>query len=303
MQVNRYLPPNKRATIIKEKVICKDDMVLFPSLNNSKKEVQSARDDELSGWSNIVKPMDDIENDDNGNAILSSSFYDNLELEYDNYNNYINRKSAVAFEKMLTMDVVYKSQPIYSSFIYWFNDMMDNGILPEFYKSSYIFTVNIQRVKSYILHWLFTIYTMPYNAVGVEFPINMWIKENKTIRRPEDIAAYTELLNDNFWRHIFNKWGLDESIFFGDSKQAFIMQNDFPYILYSLLDLTCSKITDEITHDISLNEEHDARRIVFNSRFRNGLDDADEFNTIIKTGVQSDVNRDNLRGDRCHDIW
>ena len=126
MQVNRYLPPNKRATIIKEKVICKDDMVLFPSLNNSKKEVQSARDDELSGWSNIVKPMDDIENDDNGNAILSSSFYDNLELEYDNYNNYINRKSAVAFEKMLTMDVVYKSQPIYSSFIYWFNDMMDN---------------------------------------------------------------------------------------------------------------------------------------------------------------------------------
>lgn len=313
MEKNKYVPPNIRKTIKKNVQIDVNNDAQFPSLSapvtikniewgTNKNKVEEEYTDFQLELNDALKtkwlPINLINSDENENENE-----DNMYREEDLLSvKYIDITNRLGFEKMLKGYVECVNQRTGGSFVEWFETLFHDIIIPDFTQNGYMFTHNIVKIKSKILHWLYRIESMSINALGVNFPVNIWIIPNKKLRRNRDIERYLEIFPTEYWESIYNRWKLDSHWMFNrEHKRGIIVCDDLPFYMYSLLDLAISYQTQEIDDEIKAEEEAEAYSIIFNSRYRNNLYNADDFNELLKRN--DTINREELRGDRKHDIW
>jgi hypothetical protein len=322
----KYLPPNRRfqeppQSRYKQqskKIINVDttDVNSFPTLCGKEDANTVAKN--VIGWNNILNKQDSIIDDEDNNTELSVPIKkwitvadidenkntdiidDNIYL-FNNCEKRYERHMSKRFELFLYSEVIITYQNDECLLIEWFEDFIDNAILPIFNKIGYIFHKNAKKLKTHILHWLFMINELPSTAIGLNFPINPWIIPNRKLRRKEDYNRYCELFPDTFWEQLYYKWSLEDSwIFDRNKKKGQIVCTDFPFLLYSLIDLNNSDITIQIDAEIKEQEESDAYNMVFNP---NAFISPEDYNESVKKVIASSEKDDNLRGDRRHDLW
>ncbi len=294
-----YLPPSKRNIINKKNVTVDiNNDQLFPALSmTTTNKLQN-----VISWNKL----NDIDNndstsitDDNNTEIYKMSNKEFFKTAFNSMEQLYNYRRSNEFDEFIRIPIDCRNGDTYDTLCDWIDSMFEY-IFKAFYKYGYVFGISEKKVKSTVLHWLFTIHTMSSYTVNVEFTKNSWIIQGKKLRRSEDICAYNELFPEEFWKSIYAQWGSEDMWFINllDSRGK-ISYNDLPYILYSKLDLNASEITEEITRQLDTLDEKEAAHIVFDARYRNNLEYADEFNDIIRSSGEAD----NLRGDRRHDIW
>ncbi len=293
-----YLPPSKRNIINKKNVVDITSEQLFPSLsmtttNKLKNVISWNKLNDIDNDDSTSITDDDTETYKMSNKEFFKTAFNSMERLY-------NYRRSIAFDEFIRIPIDCRNGDSYDTLCDWIDSMFEY-IFKAFYKHGYVFSMSEKKVKSTVLHWLFTIHTMSPHAVNVEFAKNPWIIPGKKLRRSEDISAFNDLFPEEFWKCIYMQWGSEDIWFFNllDSRGK-ISYNDLPYILYSKLDLNASDITEEITRQLDALDEKEAAHIVFDARYRNNLEYADELNDIMRGGSGE---ADNLRGDRRHDIW
>lgn len=313
MEKIKYVPPNARKTIKKTVQIDVGNEQQFPSLSSSvvvknaewginKNVIEDEYSDFQLELNDALKskwmPMNLINHND------TDEEYE--EYEYDVKQlfsvRYIDVNNRLKFEEMLKKYVECNYQRTYGRFIDWFEALFHDIIIPDFSTNGYMFTHNIVHIKSKILHWIYRIHNMSATAISVKFPVNLWIIPNKKLRREKDLERFLEIFPTEYWESIYTRWKLDSHWMFDrEDKRGRIICDDLPFFMYSLLDLAISSQTEIIDTEIAEEEEAEAYSIIFNARYRNNLENSDEFNDILKRN--DTVNRDALRGDRKHDLW
>lgn len=310
MEKIKYVPPNQRKNIKKTVQIDVSNEQQFPSLSTSvvikNKEwgINKSVDEEectdfqlelndalKTSWMpiNLINDEDEeYECDIDINQLFSVRF--------------MNINNKLGFEKMLNMYVECNYQRTFGRFIDWFEALFHDIIIPDFTQNGYMFTHNIVKIKSKILHWIYTIHKMGPTVVDIRFPVNLWIIPNKKLRRERDLERFLEIFPNEYWESLYNRWALESHWMFNrEDKRGRIICDDLPFFMYSLLDLTISYQTGIIDSEIAEEEEAEAYNIIFNSHYRNNLENSDEFNDILKKN--DTINRESLRGDRKHDLW
>jgi hypothetical protein len=311
MEKNKYVPPNIRKTIKKTVQLDTNNEEHFPSLSASvvvknkewgtnKINEEETMDEFQLELKNALKnkwmPMNIENNSENEDEEYT---YDEKELFSVKFANVINR---LGFEKMLKAYVECPYKKSYGRFIDWFEALFHDIIIPDLTSQGYMFTHNIIKIKSKILHWIYAIDKMGPTAVSVNFPINLWIVPNKKLRRERDLERFLEIFPTEYWEGIYEQYRLESHWMFNrDNNRGKLICDDLPFYMYSLLDLSISSQTEIIDAEIAEEEEAEAYSIIFNSRYRNNLENADELNDILRR--TDTVNREELRGDRKHDLW
>lgn len=307
MDKKKYMPPNMRTTLKKTVHIDTTNETQFPSLSgrivvtNKEWGVNKISNDDTQFQMDIHKalkykwtPMNIINIEDEDEDEI-----DSVPLFSINLNNITHR---IQFDKMLQRDVECVNNNMRGRFIDWFEALFHDIIIPDLTKNGYMFISNIVKIKSTILQWMYKIDIMSPTAIDVKFPNNPWIIPNKKLRREKDLEHFLEIFSNEYWNNIYNAWELDSHWMFNNyDRRGRVISEALPFFMYSLLDLQISSTTKDIDDEIASEEEAEAYSIVFSSRYRNNLDNANEFNDIIKRN--DNINKEELRGDRKYDIW
>ena len=312
MEKIKYVPPNARKIIKKTVQIDVGNEQQFPSLSTSVsvKNIEwginkTVIEDEYSDFQ--LELNEALKHKWMPMNLINDDVEEYEEYEYDVKQlfsmRYIDINNKLGFEAMLKKYVECNYQRTYGRFIDWFEALFHDIIIQDFSYNGYMFTHNIVKIKSKILHWMYRIHNMNVTAISVKFPVNLWIISNKKLRRERDLDRFLEIFPTEYWESIYTRWKLESHWMFDrEDKRGRIICDDLPFFMYSLLDLAISSQTEIIDAEIAEDEEAEAYSIIFNARYRNNLENSDEFNEALKKNNDT-INRDALRGDRKYDLW
>jgi hypothetical protein len=283
--MQKYIPPSKKRGMPPppQKIDINNEK-LFPSL-----ELKDCTKNEKSDWSFAIKEDDAPEIEvavENEKEPLKYVQIKNphIRTKWDNYiNRYIECPNIRACGRLV--DTVC--------------EVVDT-IIATVEKNGYAFNNHLQAKKR-ILHWLFKI---EMTDKWVDFEPNYWIVRNIKLRREEDLIRFMECFSSEYWESIYWKWSANNDWLFNQScTKGEMMCNDFPYMIYSCLNLEYSEMTQIITEEIREEEEEEARCIALSHKYRTMIENGEDFTELIKQVQGQKIEQDNLRGDRRFDIW